>query len=281
MAYAGPAFSARATPSIKNYIRTSDQLGDIRMRLETGKRVVRIGDDSASITAAASLQAQGSTLRSALVNGAKTTSFLQIAYNGLDQIKAVLETLSNLTATANEAGRTGRQRATLDTQFQSGLTQIDSIVATTTYGGSSILDGSISGTGAAVIPTGNLSGDAVTVDIPDVSSGSLFPATPSLATAGTASTATTQVSDAEEALADAIGKVEAYQLQLLTAGSAVDSTLGGLNLSLEDLLGINRDEVGRTNEALLLRQDTTATLAAQTLRFNSGLLDLLTLPTLQ
>lgn len=275
MAYADPNLSARATPTITNYARTSSELGDIRVRLATGNRVLRIGDDVASITTAAGLQAQGSTLRSALVNGAKTSSFLQVAYNGLDQIKTVLTRLSDLTTTANDTGRTSRQLTTLDAQFQSGLAEIDSIVDATTYDGASILDGSLSGTGAAVIPTGNISGDAVTVDIPDVSSAALFTSSTSLGTNAAASAATTQVSDAQQTLEVAIAKVEAYQLQLATAGEVVNSTLGGLKLGLDDLLGTDTTAESQREQLLTIRQDTTTALLAQTLQLNSNLLNLL------
>lgn len=275
MAYAGPALAARATPGITNYARTSNELGDIRARLTSGRRVLRIGDDSASVTAAASLQAQGATLRSAQVNGAKTTSFLQIALNGLDQIKTVLTDLSALTATANTAGRTSRELKTLDGQFQNGLTQIDTIVATTTYEGASLLDGSRSGAGVAVIPTGNLSGDSVTVDIPSVTSATLFPVATSLGTTASASTATTNVSNAQQTLVSALAVVEAYQLRLQAAGDVVDHTLGGLNSGTQNLLVADTQAESRRAELLSIRQNMSAALLAQTINLNHGLLDLL------
>lgn len=266
---------ARVSSSVGAYARGSQQLADSNYRISSGNRIIRNGDDASSISAASFLQSQTNTLRSTLQNGAKASSFLQIAYDGLDQIRSILETLNDLTATANEHGTTTRQFKLLDAQFQSSKSQIDGIVATTTFNNSSILDGSAASTGAPVIITGDASGDTVSLAIPSVTSASLFSGAVSIGTAVTAAAATTPVSNAKQLVEDALAKVNAYQLRLDTADAATRNRIYGIDLATDNLL--NTDIAAETNKAdrQELTQQIAAAVIAQTLGLNSNLLQLL------
>ena len=269
------SLETRVSPSMGAYARNSAALSDIRVRLTTGNRIVRLGDDAASLVTANGLQSQTSTLRSALVSGAKATSFLQVAAGGLSQIREVLETMSTLTAEANASGRTSRQFATLDGQFQSQLAAIDAIVAATIFGGASILDGSADGTSAPAAVVGELAADTVALAIPDVSTGTLFGGPVAIGNTIEATAATTSVSTAQQTVADAIAKIDAYQVRLDTANQVASRSISGLALGLDQLIGTDDAAETRNETFLTLRQDTAAALLAQTLGANGGLLGLL------
>jgi flagellin len=268
----------RLSPSLSSYARNSDALSDISIRLTTGNRIVRGGDDAANLSTAVGFQTQTSTLRSALSNGTRAGSLLQVASDGLSQIRSVLDSLTTLTSTANASGTTPRQRSTLDAQFQSQLTQIDTIVSATTFEGNPLLDGSISGSGAPAVLVDEVGNNPVSLSIPDLRTSALFSSTPSLGDSASAAAATSSVSDATQTVEEAIALVEAYQKRLDMANDAAMRRIYGLNLAQNDLIATDVPKEEQIRDFIRLQQQTAASIMAQTLGLNSGLLDLLNSP---
>ncbi len=268
-------FEARVAPSVTAYSRTSEQLGDSRIRIFSGNRIVRNGDDAASLSEATNLQSQVSTLRSALVGGARATSFLQVAADGLANIRTLLETLDGLVAQATRTGNTRLSYATLDAQFQSGLRAIDAVVAATTFNGASILDGSASGAGAPTAQIGEDTSETITLSIANVSSASLFPASPNLSSAAAASTATSSVTTAQDVVDTAIATIDALQARIDSANASVKQDIFGVTQGIDTRLATDIDAETRSLNRTSLQQQTAALLLAQALGVNSGLLGLL------
>lgn len=265
----------RISPSVVAYAKISDALGASRYRSETGNRMIQAGDDSSSLSVATKLQSQTSTLRSSLVNGARATSYLQIASQGLSQIREILESLSVFTEAANATGQTGLSYAKLDAQFQRQLAQIDTVVAATTFNGSSILDGSTDNPNAPTVQVGDASGTPLALAIPSVTQASLFASTPTIGNAAGATSATVTVANAQDIVADAIAKVEAYQLRLDVADAAVKRDIYGLSTGISGLIDTDQPKEARDQKRLNLQQNTAATLIGQALKVNSDLLRLL------
>ena len=268
----------RLSPSLSSYARNTDVLSDISIRLTTGNRIVRGGDDAANLSTAVGFQTQTSTLRSALTNGTRAGSLLQVASDGLSQIRSVLDSLTSLTSTANASGATPRQLSTLDAQFQSQLTQIDTIVSATTFEGNPLLDGSISGSGAPAVLVDEVGNNPVSLSIPDLRTSALFSSTPSIGDSASAATATSSVSDATQTVEEAIALVEAYQKRLDIANDAAMRRIYGLNLAQNDLTATDVPKEEQIRDFIRLQQQTAASIMAQTLGLNSGLLDLLNSP---
>lgn len=264
----------RATPALAAFARTSDALGVSAIRLSSGERYQTVGDDVANVTSASRLQAQTSSLRSALVNGARATSLLQVAYDGLAQIRSILDSLSELTTTANQTGLTTRDYATLDAQFQSLKLQIDTIATTTKYNGADLLDGTSNGSGAPVFQLGFPANSTVTVAIPNVTSASLFPTPVTLGNAAGASAATTTVTSASDAVNTAIAKIDGYQSQLDTADAATRRSIFGITNATNALIATDTNAETTRRARNLFQQQATATLIAQTLGLSSNLLRL-------
>lgn len=273
MVWAAP-FETRVSPAVRTYAENSAALGDSRKRIASGNRILRNGDDASSLSAATKLQTQTSTLRSTLTSGARATSFLQVAAAGLSQVRAILETLDDLTAKANAPGRTPFSYATLNAQFQSSLAEINKVVTSTTFNGESILDGSASGSGAPYIQVGATSNDRVTLAVPDVSAATLFGGTVSLHNAAASTAAAPQVSTAQHFVDHAIALVNAYQQRLDLADEAARRSIGGIKLGIDALLDTNREQETRSADQMRLTQQTAAALLAQAMRVNSNLLGL-------
>lgn len=266
---------ARFSPSVREYTRGADALADSRYRISSGERIVRTGDDSTSVSLASRLQGQTTNLRGSLQGGARATSFLQVAYDGLQQVKTILESLSDLTAEANSTGQTKLSYATLDAQFQSQKATIDTVVAATKFNGASILDGSASGGGSFVAYVGESSGGTMSLPIPSVTSASLLLTPTNLSNAANSTTATTTVSNAQQTVADAIAKVDAYLVRLETASQAVTQNIQGINEGFNALTKADVPAETASANVRSLHQDIAATVLAQaSLRFNGDLLNL-------
>jgi flagellin len=268
----------RLSPSLSSYARNSDALSDISIRLTTGNRIVRGGDDAANLSTAAGFQSQTAALRSSLINGTRASGFLQVASDGLGQIRSVLDSLETLTNTANSSGVTPRQFAALDAQLQSQLAQIDAVVTATTFEGNPLLDGSISGSAAPAVIVDEVGNNPVSLAIPDLRTSALFASTPSLMDSANAALAVTPVSDAAQAVDEAIALVDAYQKRLGMANDATMRRIYGLNLARDDLTATDVPKEEQIRDFIRLQQQTAASIMAQTLGLNSGLLDLLNSP---
>lgn len=262
-------------PALTAYQRNSASLSASEFRLSSGLRLLHTGDDTASSIAATALQTQGSTLRSSLQNGAHATTLLQIADNSLSQIRSILDSLANLTKTANGPGLTTAQYALLDGQFQQQKTQIDTVVGNSTYNGANLLDGTFNGGGTANFQLGSVSGSGVGITIPSVTSASLFSTPTSIGNAAHATAATVTVGNAQDVVNDAIAKVAAYQVRLDEAEDATRSSIQGVKNATNDLLNTDIDSEANTLATNTLKQHTAAAIFAQALGINATLLSLI------
>lgn len=266
---------ARTAPALAAYARTSDALGVSTIRLTSGERFQTAGDDVASVTSATRLQSQTATLRSALGNGARASSLLQVAYDGLAQIRDIIDSLSALTSTANQTGLTERDYATLDAHFQSLQATIDPIAGTVTYNGANLLDGTADGAGAPVFQLGYPAGSTIRVALPDVTRASLFSTPVTLGDAASAALATATVTSARDAVATAIAKLEAYQSQLDVAEAAAKRSILGITNATDALIATDIPNENASTARNRFQQQTAAAVIAQTLAFSSNLLGLI------
>lgn len=269
-----PTSETLISPSLFAYAKTSARMADASVRLATGNRILRNGDDASSISAAASLQAQSATLRGSLTSGARATSFLQVASNGLSQIRDILTTLGDLADQAAGSGITPYQYAYLDAQFQAAKNGIDGIVAATMFDGQPILDGSASGSGQFNALIGDASGGGIALSLADVSSASLFPTAVAVGSNAEAVSAQTDVTTAQTTIDSAIAAVDAYQLRLSVADSSAQGDIYGITLGIDALLGADTTAETSSKNGHQLRQGIAAALFAQSRNLNSNLLHL-------
>jgi len=122
--------------------RGAGAIADTTYRLSSGSRFARASDDVAALSISTRQQSQVRSLRQALVNSAQAGSLLQVAYGGLSQISGLLDSLKSLAVQANSAALSDNERAFLNQEFTSYLSEIDRIASTTNFNGINLLDGS-------------------------------------------------------------------------------------------------------------------------------------------
>ena len=196
---------------------------------------------------------------------------LQIADNGLSQIRTILDSLVDLTKTANGTGLTITQYKLLDGQFQQQKNLIDSIVSHSTYNGANLLDGTLTATGTANF---QISG-TLPIAIPSVTSASLFGTPTSLGSPAHATAATITVGNAKDSVNNAIAIVAAYQVRLDAAENATRSSIQGIRNATNDLLHTDTASESQTLAADRIKQHTAAAIFAQALGVNANLLSLI------
>ncbi len=257
------------------YAQTSQQLQDSTQRLVGAKRVLRIGDDSASISIAAGLAARLSNQQAARQNTAQATSLLGTAQQGLSDIEAALSELGDVATAASSTGITEQQRSYYAARFAELRSIIDDSAATTQFNGTTLLDGSLD----TSFDLGNGSQSAITVAIADSSSASLFAgATSSLATATDAAAAVVEVAAAANRFNAITADVDALAGRFSQADEAITRGQGGVRSAVTSLTQTDAAAESARRAIAQLRQDSAAHIVAQSARLNSNLLDLVNLP---
>ena len=110
-------------------------------KLSSGFRINRAGDDAAGLAIANKLRNDGKALQQAQRNATQASAMLQIADGGVQTISNILDRMKELASQA-ASDNIGTERGKLDDEFQALNNEIQRIVDTTKYMGTSLLDGS-------------------------------------------------------------------------------------------------------------------------------------------
>ena len=142
-------------------------------------------------------------LNQAVRNANDGVNMMQTAEGAMVEQSNMLQRMRELAVQSSNGTYSTDQRGYLNTEFSALITQIDNIASQTTWNGQSLLTGtntnSITGTsGAFEFQIGQASGQTLTVNIGDMSTGSsgLAVSGLSIATASGASSAITDIDDA-------------------------------------------------------------------------------------
>lgn len=255
--------------------RLNREIEESTYRITSGNRFYDSAEDPGALATATKLQAQITGLRNGLLNGTAASSLLEVAYGGLTIINDALQQMKTLATSANSGALTTNQRALLDISFQALADEIDSTVASTTFNGKALLDGSAS---PFQFPLGENPTPTLDVTIDPVDTATLFSgATPSIGTQALAQTASPVIDDA-------LALVQTALAEVASSRTAVDATENNIALrifnidearaSLED---VNLPREISRYASLLVQQQAGFSVSAQTQALNSGLLDLLKL----
>lgn len=270
--------SVASASALAPYARLSAQLSDSTYRISSGNRFTA-GQGSPDLSIAQRLQLQVTTYRQGQQNGAASSSLLDSAASGLDEISALLATLSGLATQASDNNITNGQRAYLQAAFVASYGQIDSIASTTSFGGAHLLDGSASGEdGGAAIPLvlGNPPEGNINADIRSVTTDRLFGgSTPDLASAANAAAAVTAVATADSLLQPVVSKVAGYQERVFFAAQNLDTTIAGIDSARRALTDTDFNAESQRLTGLTNQKKTALAVLAQARNLSPGLLNLL------
>jgi flagellin len=187
--------------------------------------------DHMSAIASTGLAAAVQALGSAVSNTTAGVSLLQVADAALADFDDKLESMVLLSADAKSNARSELERAQINAEFQTLLSEIDELVANTEFSGTKVLQGNGSGGALQInykVGTGNSDGDeiAVTINAASVSDLSATLASADLQSVDSATTARIAVASAQAALGEIQGAVSG-KLQSFASASENSASMAG------------------------------------------------------
>ncbi|MBE0531330.1 MAG: flagellin [Rhodospirillales bacterium] len=186
-------------------VNSDEQSGNLA-RIASGSRITKASDDASGLAIGTKLQMDVATLTQAQTNAANGASILSVADGGMSSISDILSRMKTLATQSLSGTVTDTERAYIDAEMTELIAEIDSIVAATSFNGTSLLDGSYA---AVNFLAGTEATDVLTVTITNVDSTALGVAAAAVDTAANATTALGLIDTAIDALSAARATVGA------------------------------------------------------------------------
>ncbi|MBN8194939.1 flagellin [Thalassospira povalilytica] len=130
-----------ATLAVSNLNKTTDEMTSVLTAMSSGKAINSASDDAAGLAVYTAMSVDYAAWEQAGDNAEVATAILETADGGLSEIADILERMYELASQASSGSVTDTERAYLDDEFQELISQVDSIVESTTYFDTSLLDG--------------------------------------------------------------------------------------------------------------------------------------------
>jgi flagellin len=195
-------------------------------RLSSGLRIATAADDAAGLGISERMRGQIRSLSVAGRNAQDGVSLAQTAEGALGEVSNNLLRMRELAVQAANGTLTTADRATLDTEFQALITEIDRVSGQTTFNGVNLLDGS---TTSLDIQVGVNSGETISVTLSDTTATTLSINTEDVTSAANAGTALTAIDAAIDTVNTARGELGAAQNRMTSAISSIANTRENLS----------------------------------------------------
>ena len=259
-----PALNAQ-----RNLSRSQLDLERSLDRLSSGLRITRAGDDAAGLAISEQLRAQTRGLSQAQRNANDGISVIQTAEGALNEISNILIRLRELAVqSASTAGVSNSERSFLQNEFSSLQAEVTRIAQATQFGGRTLLDGSLSGSGNSLVFQVGIFNNS-TVDRFSLDIGSATASGLSIQATDAAVSTATAAQNALATIDTALTSLSTVRGNLGAAQNRLQSTINNLAVSIETLSAANsriRDvdvaaETAALTRAQVLQQAGIAVLA--------------------
>jgi len=194
-------------------------------RLSSGLRIATAADDAAGLGVSERMRSQIRSYAVAGRNAQDGVSLAQTAEGAMGEISNNLSRMRELAVQAANGTLTTTDRATLDTEFQALLTEIDRVAGDTSFNGVNLLDGS---TSSLSVQVGIDSGDTIAVGLADST-------TTALGIGGLGVTTTTLASSALATIDTAINSVSTNRGALGAVQNRLNSVISSISNTRENL----------------------------------------------
>ncbi len=242
----------------KNLVIADRGLSRSLERLSSGFRINKASDDSAGLAISMRFRAQIKSLAQGASNASQATSLLQVAEGATDQITNMLQRMKELATQAASDNTQTADRTKINNEITALESEIDRIVNSTKYSGSTLIDGSFGSTAvsaAGALVSGN---DISTVDVSSATSASSYSVT--IATSAGTKTMTIELGTTTQAIAISNGSIAAGDTNVL------DFSALGIKVTVNS----NYDDTAANGAAATATTTTTATTATFQLGFEDN-----------
>ena len=148
-----------------NLNNTSNSLTNVLHQLSSGSKINSGADDAAGLSLVDGLQANSAALAQSQTNAQEGVGLLQVADGALSQVTSLLNRAVTLATEASNGTLNSSQDTAANNEYQSILSEINNIGATTTYNGTAVF-----GNASTNIYTGDSSTVGASIDALNISS---------------------------------------------------------------------------------------------------------------
>jgi len=215
-----------ALTSQRNLGAVTSRLQGNFARLSSGLRIATAADDAAGLGISERMRGQIRSLTVASRNAQDGVSMAQTAEGALQEVSNNLTRMRELAVQASNGTLTTADRATLDTEFQALVTEIDRVAGQTTFNGVNLLDGS---TTSLNIQVGIDAGQSIALSLSDTTATGLSLGSLSVTSSANASTALSSIDTAIDSVTAARGTLGAQMNRMTSAISSILNTRDNLS----------------------------------------------------
>jgi flagellin len=164
--------SASALLALLGTQKAVKEANEAMERLSTGKRINSAKDDAAGVAISSRLDSSVRGLKQSISNALDAQALIDTAEGGMQETETILQRIRELSIQASNDTNSADDRANLNAEAQSLLSEIDRISSSTTWAGQSLLDGTFTDKSFQV-GTGTMAADQLVISISGASSGYL------------------------------------------------------------------------------------------------------------
>ena len=217
-----------AQAALNSLTKSDHALAGNFKRLSAGLRIADASDDAAGLALSERLRAQIRSIDQAKRNASDGISLVQTAEGSLAETSGILGRLRELTIQSANGTTSASDKATLNTEFQSLVSELNRIGQAASFNGIQLLDGSASQVTFQVDVNSTANVDTVSVSLSPALATTLNLSTLDIGTAGNTSLALTNIDSAIDAISSLRGRLGAAQNRL-------DTTISNLSTRSENL----------------------------------------------
>ncbi len=251
-----------ALTAYQNLSKNQNDMASSIERLSSGLRINKAADDAAGLSISQGLTSQINGLTQAVSNAQDGINVAQIADGAMGTQQAILQRMNTL---AVQAANSGTQDTNSLTAIQSEITslnsQLDKISASTSFGGTALLDGTFTAKAFQVGATASAN-DQITISLASTDSTTLGTNAIDVTTATGATAAITSIGTAIKSLSTERAGLGATQNQLNYTVTNLQTAITNVTASRSNLTDADlATEVSKMTQSQILSQAATSVLA--------------------
>ncbi len=198
-------------------------------KLASGLRINSAGDDAAGLAISERMRAQMSGLDRSVMNAQDGSSLLRTADGALTEVHGMLNRLADLAGQAANGILDNDQRQSIQNEATAIMQEMDRIAEATTFNGTKVLDGSLTGSDALNLQVSDEAGAQISVEVQDMSTQGLGLGALSLDTQQGAM-------DAVDTIRSAIETVSTTRGSLGALSNRLDATISNSQVANENIM---------------------------------------------
>ncbi len=246
--------NAGAFAALQNLNKTTNELGTVQNRINTGLKVASAKDDAATFAIAQTLRGDVAGLNAVKSSLDRSQSTIDVAIAAGEAVSDLLIELKEKAVAAKDAGLDTASRNSLNNDFGQLRDQITSIVSNAEFNGTNVVE---SGGDAIVAITNDTGSNTITVGAQDLSLGGdnvTITSSQGIATAAAASTAVANIESSISNVNTSLSELGSGASRLDLQRTFVNQLSDALEVGIGNLVDADLASESANLQALQVRQ---------------------------